>query len=61
MGGRVQCVSDMQTMVRRWVERGGGGGGQWREFKVEARERRRWRGSWTIRGVESGLGGIEIF
>ena len=57
----MQCVSDMQTMVSRWVGRGGGGGGRWREFKVEARDRRRWFRSLTIRSAESGLGGIETF
>ena len=56
MGGRVQCVSDMQTTVRGLVGRGGGGGGRWRDLKVEARERRRWRGSVTIRGAGSGSG-----
>ena len=61
MGGCVQCVSDMQTTVRRWVGRGGGHGRRWRDLRVEATERRRWRGSLTIRGADSGSRGSEPF
>lgn len=61
MGGCVQCVSDMQTTLRRWVGRGGGHGGRWRDLRTETTERRRWRGSLTIRGAGSGPGGFGSF
>lgn len=55
------CVSDMQTTVRGRVGRRGGGEGRWRDLMVEAKERRRWRGSLIFRAVESCLGGFGMF